>query len=777
MEKFFTTKEAADFLDVTTKTIKNWRKSGKLIPCQTGENGYSLYSAEQLGKLKAQLGKELQTGENQTREATPQTRESHIETRETELGNFPPFTGETREGQTGEDEPQTGESGETELGNFPTSQTRETDKSREKVGKQTGENQFDAEYLRLIKLDIAQAQTHLDELPEIDRRGLTLPTLRHFHCGYLSDWVMTKCRAELACGLYINKDTGENKHLPPPSPRIIIPTVGNFHFNAVATPSARHSLDKRFWKQHAGKMTLLFDTDKNLDSDTIFIVEGEFDAMSIWQASGGKIAVAAILGCENWKRTLLPKLPDLRNKRLILLLDADAAGNKAAKRLLNELLQRGIPAVRKSLFDALRKDEQNYFGRKVDANDILKAHGNDFLNQLLTKIINSAAPEFDSLQEKINAKNPFEGYSEPDIPVLSSKKSARQNLHFQHSDDNFDRNEIRLILENFVHAKDLSRDEWCSVGMILKRYAFELADFDAWSRDDSRYDANDCKTQWDSFKTNDELKGEGYKIGTLIDLAKKFGYKPKNIHKRDTDFNGEKYISGLTEDLDNARRLAIFCCERVKWMTDAERWLIWNKKGLWQRCSDKNSCLAPEVSHLADLMMNHAIHLAKEARRLEKEYLKVSVDNVTRIKTDGDPAIKTAREKAAKADEKKDKAFSIAYDFRKAKKISSAITMMKGESSILITSDDLDKHKNLLNCLNGVVDLQTGKLYPLDPKYLITQQCRAFFDPNAKSPLVDNFFKAIQPDEMTRAGLLRWLGYCLRRSQRRKIYGTHRQRR
>ena len=43
---------------------------------------------------------------------------------------------------------------------------------------------FDAEYLRLIKFDIAQAQAHLDELPENQRRGLTLETLRHFGCGY-----------------------------------------------------------------------------------------------------------------------------------------------------------------------------------------------------------------------------------------------------------------------------------------------------------------------------------------------------------------------------------------------------------------------------------------------------------------------------------------------------------------------------------------------------------------------------------------------------------------
>ncbi|MBQ6296744.1 MAG: PriCT-2 domain-containing protein [Selenomonadaceae bacterium] len=703
-QRFYTTDKVARILGVDKKTVRNWREQKIFVHDDTSHTGAFLYAIERVEQLASVYHKDWI------------------------WGGYEPS---------------------------PTC-----------TGLLTADD-FDAEYLRLIKLDIAQAQAHLDELPETDRRGLTLPTLRHFHCGYLPDWVLTKSRAELACGLYINEDTGENKHLPPPSPRIIIPTAGNLHFNAVATSSVRQSMDKRFWKQHAGKMTLFFDTDKNLDSDTIFIVEGEFDAMSIWQASAGKIAVAAILGCDNWKRTLLPKLPDLRGKHLILLLDADAAGNKAAKRLLNELLQRGIPAVRKSLFDALRKDEQNYFGRKVDANDLLKARGDEYLNQLLVKIIDSSSYDFNTLTGKINQPNPFADGSDPDIPVSPTRKSARQFSTIKPSDD---RDEIRLILENFVHAKNLSRDEWCSVGMILKRYGFEFADFDAWSRDDARYNANDCKTQWDSFKTADELGNDGYTIATLIDLAKKFGYKPKNIYRRDTsdtldtDFNGEQYIRGLTEDLDNARRLATFCCERVKWLTDTEHWLIWNKKGLWQRCSDKNSCLAPEVSRLADLMMNHSIHLAKEARRLEEEYLKIStetVDNITRIKTDGDPAIKQARDKSAKADEKKDKAFAVAYDFRRAKKISSAITMMKGESSILITSDDLDKHKNLLNCLNGVVDLENGKLYPHNSSLLITQQCRAAYFPNAYSKLVNNFFLAIQPDEMTRAGLLRWLGYCL----------------
>ena len=55
-----------------------------------------------------------------------------------------------------------------------------------------------------------------------------------------------------------------------------------------------------------------------------------------------QIAVATILGCDK-TGSLFPKLPDLRGKRLILL--------------LNELLQRGVFAVRKSIFNALHKQD------------------------------------------------------------------------------------------------------------------------------------------------------------------------------------------------------------------------------------------------------------------------------------------------------------------------------------------------------------------------------------------------------------------------------------
>ena len=174
-------------------------------------------------------------------------------------------------------------------------------------------------------------------------------------------------------------------------------------------------------------------------------------------------------------------------------------------------------------------------------------------------------------------------------------------------------------------------------------------------------------------------------------------------------------FSGNHSDLAFAYRLEKFCGSDVRWLTDDEKWLIYDK-GVWQRGSEKNSCVAQFGRKLADILIQYATN--KDER-------------------------------------------SLADKFQSAKKIGAAVTLLKSCDSIRIKADDLDNHPELLNCLNGVVDLQTGKFYPHDSNLLITQQCRADFQPNAHSELVNNFFKAIMPDEMTRAGLLRWLGYCL----------------
>ena len=180
-----------------------------------------------------------------------------------------------------------------------------------------------------------------------------------------------------------------------------------------------------------------------------------------------------------------------------------------------------------------------------------------------------------------------------------------------------------------------------------------------------------------------------------------------------TDEDWEFIFFGNASDLAFAIRLEKFCNDRVKWLTDSEHWLIFNGK-IWQHGSEKNSCVSPLARKLAEAMTQNA------ESKVERD---------------------------------------LADKFQSAKKIGSAITLLKSCDSILITADDLNRHNELFCVQNGVVNLQTGELYPLDPKYLITQQSPAIYRPGYHNPIVNNFLTSILPDEETRAALVRFIGY------------------
>ena len=86
------------------------------------------------------------------------------------------------------------------------------------------------ETLRNIKQDITDAQQH--EIPKFARRGLSMDTLRHFHCGYLTEWNHPKTRAE--------EKYGKREKLPPTSQRIIVPTLSGEHYNAILPEKFRN---------------------------------------------------------------------------------------------------------------------------------------------------------------------------------------------------------------------------------------------------------------------------------------------------------------------------------------------------------------------------------------------------------------------------------------------------------------------------------------------------------------------------------------------------------
>jgi DNA-binding transcriptional MerR regulator len=47
-------KQAAEFLGVTPKTLRNWDREGKLRPMRHPINGYRLYPVDELQRLAAQ---------------------------------------------------------------------------------------------------------------------------------------------------------------------------------------------------------------------------------------------------------------------------------------------------------------------------------------------------------------------------------------------------------------------------------------------------------------------------------------------------------------------------------------------------------------------------------------------------------------------------------------------------------------------------------------------------------------------------------------------------
>ena len=246
--------------------------------------------------------------------------------------------------------------------------------------------------LPLIQADIRDAQLHLGDLPDNARRGLTIKTLRHFGFGFLQKWLHPQFRFDDYKG-----------YIPPPSRRIIIPTEN--HYNAVALPADRQGMKKDYWKQHAGKKNL-FNPDA-LAGDLILVVEGEIDAASIWQAFDGNVSVCAILGINNWKATLLPKLDGLNGKKFLILLDKDDRNNNAAD-LRQELIKRGYRAAYRYYYDALLNRIQNQlkipfeFDNKIDANQILQSADEYFLRTLTQDIINDAQTEFNAVAAQVD---------------------------------------------------------------------------------------------------------------------------------------------------------------------------------------------------------------------------------------------------------------------------------------------------------------------------------------------------------------------------------------
>jgi putative DNA primase/helicase len=173
-------------------------------------------------------------------------------------------------------------------------------------------------------------------------------------------------------------------------------------------------------------------------------------------------------------------------------------------------------------------------------------------------------------------------------------------------------------------------------------------------------------------------------------------------------------------DLGNARRLVAQHGKDLRYCHDWGHWLIWrdglskhDTTGEVERCAKSTiKAMFAEASELAD--GQRRAKLVKHALRSEAAY-----------------------------------------------RIGAMVQLAQTEPGISVTSENLDADPMLLNCVNGTIDLRTGKLLTHDRQNLCTKQVPvAFdaFDPRAKCPTWKAFLHRIMTLSHTRYSQ----GHCYR---------------
>lgn len=185
-----------------------------------------------------------------------------------------------------------------------------------------------------------EAKKNLSQTDYYKKRGLTEETAKRFGLGYVHDWQHPKTVKQ-----------GYNFS----SPRLIIPLSPQSYL-ARDTRDDIEDKSKPYVKQVVGKKEI-FNLEALKGSKPVFIVEGELDAMSIYEVGGEAVALGSISMInrlvENVKE-IKPEAP------LIIALDNDEAGEKSAKELeakLKDIEQEALSV--------------NLYGSYKDANEAL----------------------------------------------------------------------------------------------------------------------------------------------------------------------------------------------------------------------------------------------------------------------------------------------------------------------------------------------------------------------------------------------------------------------
>lgn len=218
--------------------------------------------------------------------------------------------------------------------------TAATDTAPEPVGEQSKDKDFEKFFVTAIK-QITDTDYH---------RGLSLATLRRFNVGFVPNWRHPKAPQAV-----------------PTSPRLIIPTSKTSYLARDTRPADQiPEQAKDYIKSKVGKTHLFNPQALAANTNSIFIVEGEIDAMSIEEVGGAAIGLGSMSNGNLLLQAIKSRKP---TQPLIIALDNEsnpktrATVRSRAKELQAALKQEGLKAY--IMYDL--------WGEYKDPNEMLQA--------------------------------------------------------------------------------------------------------------------------------------------------------------------------------------------------------------------------------------------------------------------------------------------------------------------------------------------------------------------------------------------------------------------
>jgi putative DNA primase/helicase len=171
-------------------------------------------------------------------------------------------------------------------------------------------------------------------------------------------------------------------------------------------------------------------------------------------------------------------------------------------------------------------------------------------------------------------------------------------------------------------------------------------------------------------------------------------------------------------DLGNAERFVDTYRDRVLWCPARKAWLLWDgARHAW----DERGAVRKLAHKVARSIYKDAVHEPDEAKQREIAKFARASQNESRI----------------------------------------GAMLNEAKPYLAVSMDELDRDPWLINCLNGTLDLRTGKLKDHDPADLITKIATVDYDPGAPCPRFKQYLKEALVEDALITFVKRYSGYTL----------------